>query len=325
MPEKYIQHITKNIAINPALVQGEVFILRYNNLMEMLTRSAGEKEFPIKIPVCGWILFIVILAVGWKVIWLAVGAFPFNSDEAITGLMARHILQGERPVFFYGQAYMGSLDAFLAAGLFSLLGDTVLSIRVLQILLYTCTIISTAWLGWKLTHSWETGLMAAELMAIPAVNVTLYTTVSLGGYGEALVLSNCAFLCAIQLQTRQVGGQARAVSDILLFGLLGFITGLGFWVFGLSLVATIPASIFGVIALWKRLKKEKWVFPVALLAFATLFFLGSSPWLLVCLQAGLGTPIRELFGSAFSVEKGNWLTRTGNHLFYYIFLGLPAI
>jgi hypothetical protein len=36
---------------------------------------------------------------------------PFNSDEAIVGLMARHMLQGERPLFFYGQAYLGSLDA----------------------------------------------------------------------------------------------------------------------------------------------------------------------------------------------------------------------
>jgi hypothetical protein len=36
---------------------------------------------------------------------------PLNSDEAVVGLMARHILDGKRPVFYYGQAYMGSLDA----------------------------------------------------------------------------------------------------------------------------------------------------------------------------------------------------------------------
>ena len=40
---------------------------------------------------------------------------PFNADEAIVALMARHINQGNIPVFFYGQAYMGSLDAMLVS------------------------------------------------------------------------------------------------------------------------------------------------------------------------------------------------------------------
>ena len=50
--------------------------------------------------------------------------------------MARHILQGERPVFFYGQAYMGSLDAWLIAVGFRLLGDSVLTIRIVESILY---------------------------------------------------------------------------------------------------------------------------------------------------------------------------------------------
>jgi hypothetical protein len=52
-------------------------------------------------------------------------AVPFNADEAIVALMARHILQGERPIFFYGQAYMGSLDAYLVALGFLLFGQQI--------------------------------------------------------------------------------------------------------------------------------------------------------------------------------------------------------
>jgi hypothetical protein len=58
---------------------------------------------------------IVILSAVYKLVLLAFGAVPFNGDEAIVALMARHILQGERPVFFYGQAYLGATDAWLAA------------------------------------------------------------------------------------------------------------------------------------------------------------------------------------------------------------------
>ena len=42
-----------------------------------------------------------------------------DGDEALVGIQAQHILQGARPVYFYGQAYMGSLEAYLAAGVFA--------------------------------------------------------------------------------------------------------------------------------------------------------------------------------------------------------------
>src|SRR2546427_10092582 len=53
---------------------------------------------------------------------LAVIASPLgelDGDEAVVGLMARHIaFLGERPVFYWGQPYLGSLEAFSAAPLF---------------------------------------------------------------------------------------------------------------------------------------------------------------------------------------------------------------
>lgn len=53
---------------------------------------------------------------------LLVGSdFVIDSDEAIVGLMARHIRAGMGiPIFYYGQPYMGSLEALLAAGSFLL-------------------------------------------------------------------------------------------------------------------------------------------------------------------------------------------------------------
>jgi 4-amino-4-deoxy-L-arabinose transferase-like glycosyltransferase len=290
--------------------------------MEDRIQKAGKIRSRIDIPVWEWLVIIALVGIIWKAIWLWAGAFPFNSDEAITGLMARHILQGECPVFFYGQAYMGSLDAFLTAGLFFLFGDSVLTIRVLQIILYTCTIITTAWLGRKLTGGWETGLLAAGLMAVPVVNVTLYTTATLGGYGEALVLSNGAFLCAMELILTT--GKPNAKKDFLLFGLLGLITGLGFWVLGLTLISTIPAVIFSGLAIWKHRETIPGGWITAAVILLVTFILGSLPWWYATLQAGFFNQIRELFGSAVSIEKENWFIRSGNHLLYFVFLGLPA-
>ena len=290
--------------------------------MENRNRNIGDIKLPAGIPVWGWLSIILLIAVVWKSIWLSVGAFPFNSDEAITGLMARHILQGERPIFFYGQSYMGSLDAFLTAGLFTILVESVLTIRVLQVFLYTCTIISTAWLGRKLTGDWGTGLLAALLLAVPVVNTTLYTTVTLGGYGEALLFSNIAFLCATHLLSLSEKSITRR--DLLVLGVLGFVTGLGFWVLGLTLVSTVPAVLFSLLALWKRRKTIPGGWGIALMTLVAAFILGSLPWWLASIQAGLFNQIKELFGSAISVESDNWLIRSGKHLFYFVFLGLPA-
>src|SRR5690348_2660766 len=54
-----------------------------------------------------------IIAVAAIVRWqLTIRAYMLpNSDQAIVGLMAHHILAGERPVFYWGQAYNGTLEA----------------------------------------------------------------------------------------------------------------------------------------------------------------------------------------------------------------------
>ncbi len=96
---------------------------------------------------------ILLVAAGYKAWIVAQGLVPFNADEAIVGLMAGHILQGETPLFFYGQAYMGSLDAYLVAAAFAVFGRSVATIRLVQGGLYLLTIITTVWLGKRLWGS----------------------------------------------------------------------------------------------------------------------------------------------------------------------------
>src|SRR6185503_18233643 len=47
----------------------------------------------------------------------------FDSDQAIVGLMAKHLAEGRAfPVFLYGQTYMLGVEAWLAAPLFAIFG-----------------------------------------------------------------------------------------------------------------------------------------------------------------------------------------------------------
>src|SRR4051794_13218038 len=58
------------------------------------------------------------------------GAVLIESDEAIVGLMARHMLAGHFPIWFYGQSYLGSLEAATTAALFPLFGSTPLVLKL---------------------------------------------------------------------------------------------------------------------------------------------------------------------------------------------------
>src|SRR5439155_5825599 len=82
---------------------------------------------------------------GWREVWLLAVllsvAVPrayvlvksrstlLDADEAVLGLMARHILHGHFPIFFYGQNYLGSIEAFWTAVLFALFGATPLVLK----------------------------------------------------------------------------------------------------------------------------------------------------------------------------------------------------
>ncbi len=135
----------------------------------------------------------LVAATALRIWLLATGSVTFNADEAVVALMARHILRGETPAFFYGQSYMGSLDAYLVAGGFALLGESVTTVRVVQSLLFALIMVVTYALALRLADPIGASA-AAWLMAVPPVVVSLYTTATLGGYNEVLLLGTLCLL-----------------------------------------------------------------------------------------------------------------------------------
>lgn len=273
---------------------------------------------------------ILLMAAGWKAFLLRMEAIPFNADEAIVALMARHILSGERPLFFYGQAYMGSLDAFLVAAGFLVFGQQVWVIRLVQALLYLGTIITTIFIGKDALGSLKTGLLAGALLAIPTVNVTLYTTASLGGYGEALLIGNLVLLTGYRLlrslrREEQTEGLRWKWSHPGVWLGWGFLVGLGLWANGLTLIYSIPVAAALGVALFRRRGRVGAGSLAPVMGVALLGFLaGSAPWWLYAAQNGAGALLSELAGSAVAVEPGSWLQRSFRHLLSLIVLGGTA-
>jgi len=245
-------------------------------------------------------LWIPVVIAALLKIWLLLTAnIPFNADEAIVALMARHINQRELPTFFYGQAYMGSFDAILVALGFRMFGEQVLVIRIIQSLLYLGSVYTTALLGQRLFNSRKAALVAGLLTAVPPVNITLYSTVSLGGYGEMLLVGNLLLLSGLWI-IRRAQGEGFEPGKIFFLSLFtwGAGTGFGFWVLGLSLVYAIPVVL---VLFWVVCKSAKprllWQASILILAGA---ILGSTPWWTFAIREGSAALISELTGSAIA-------------------------
>jgi hypothetical protein len=288
----------------------------------------------MKIIPWGWILGLVgavIVGAVLKIGLLLAGVVPFNADEAIVALMARHILEGDRPVFFYGQWYMGSLDAYLISGIFKMIGFQVWGVRLIQIILYSLTIITTAALGKQLTGKWKVGVLAAWFLAIPNVSTTLYTTASLGGYVEMLLIGNSILLSTIWI-VRDSPTYKRKLFFIPWFG-LGFLIGFGLWVFGLTLVYSLPALIYLIWYSTRRapntrlqklfatgtnpftLKSKQFVYQSRIWGSVIIGgVFGAYPWWASAQNTGISSLMRELSGSAIAgVESLNPLVQILQH------------
>ncbi len=256
-----------------------------------------------------WWLPVVLVALVLRVVVLASNSVSFHSDEAIVGLMARHINHGlPIPVFFYGQPYMGSLDPLLVSLAFRFSGETVFGIRLVQSILYLATVGTTLALAYRLFRDRVLAGIAGLLVAVPPVVMTLYTTISLGGYGETLLIGNLLLVTGYDLRTSHWQSRWRWLA-------LGALAGLGWWTNNLIVAYALPVGII-LIAAWRRL-------PWKLVALAVAaFIVCSGPWWIYNLSHDWES-VRFLLGG-FSSPSGS-LIGSNEKLFGLLLLGLPAI
>jgi len=227
--------------------------------MFMTADNITEQRFP-------WNILVIIVGVALvgRVALLVADVVTFHSDEAVIGLMARHILQGARPTFFYGQAYMGSLDAFLVAGGFSIFGESVLTIRIVQSVLYLLVVATGFAAAWRLSGRVFIASIAALALAIPPTVVTLYTTATLGGYNEVMLFGNVLILLGYEVTHGHEQSRWR-------WALLGAVAGLGWWTNGLIIAYLLPVGLLGL----RRAAQRQIPYYVLGAAFFIAF---SSPW-----------------------------------------------
>jgi hypothetical protein len=83
------------------------------------------------------LLLIAALVVIVRAPFLLHGDRFFDADEAVEGLMASHVLQGEHPAFLWGQRYKGVPEVYLAAAVFAATGPGVVALKSVTLTFFT--------------------------------------------------------------------------------------------------------------------------------------------------------------------------------------------
>ncbi len=88
-----------------------------------------------------------VLVIARSAVFLLWEQSSFDSDQAIFGLMAKHIVEGRAlPMFIYGQDYMLGVEAWLAAPLFALFGPSATLLKLPVVLVNVASAVLLVWL-----------------------------------------------------------------------------------------------------------------------------------------------------------------------------------
>ncbi len=249
-----------------------------------------------------WSIVALILALAalGRLVLAAHGWPDFDSDESIVGLMTDDILRhGAHPVFFYGQNYMGALQAYLAVPFFLLLGATpfaLLATATTETILFFLVL----YLFTREVFSREVALVTLLLVAAGPFSA-LGAELHVGAGEHDTLLLGALILWLVSLRLRGHGG-LRA--QLALDAGVGLAIGAALWCDFLILPFALAAALALMLrAVWRLYASRERTLRMRLGAqagvAAAFFLIGLAPLLLANIASG-GATFREVFGTANS-------------------------
>lgn len=193
-------------------------------------------------------------------------------DTAVVGLMARHMAAlKELPVFFYGQAYMGSLEPMASAAWVHVLGSSGFAVNLGPVL-FAAAALFCLW-RWARDAAGPWGGLAALVAGLFGPPVYFqFQMAPRGGYMVALFVDALAILAAARMAAR-----LRAGKDVRLgrYVGLGVLAGIGMW----SNLIVVSALAAAALLLAHGMRWKLWRHVAGIGAGLAGFVLGFAPWL----------------------------------------------
>ena len=154
---------------------------------------------------------------------------PFDSDEAVEGLMARHVLDGELPAFLWGQAFKGVPEVYASASLFAVFGSSVTALKSVTLALFAVYVALNFALLDRIASRWVAVCASLLLIASPPALVFW----SLDASAEYVLIMLLGTLLLLLCLHKHVNAAF----------FVGLVTGAGLWVHQLFVIYLVPLAI----------------------------------------------------------------------------------
>ena len=217
------------------------------------------------------LVLLLALAVGLflRLHFLFMTDWGIEADEAIVGLMAKHIIEGKPwPVFYYGQYYMGSPEAIVTAFVFWLFGQSNVNLKLVPLIVSLVQILLVYSLAKRFLG--RTGArIAAWLTAVGPSVLIVWSTKPRGGFIELVAIGTYCLLLAVDLlESKRIHYKK--------LGLLGLLLGFGWWINNQILFYIAAIGISFVVSFIKRY--GFWLSAKQCLWTLVCFFIGGAPF-----------------------------------------------
>lgn len=208
-----------------------------------------------------WLCLLVALIIR---VWLAVRTHGIlDGDEALLGIQAEHILQGARPIYFYGIPYFGSLEAYVAALLFAIFGPSVAALRAETTAFSLLLVCATWWLASLLAKAAHLPsyarkcftIVAALVAALPPLYDGIVELRTGGGWIESFVLMLLLLISVYRLTSRWHEKASNRELALRWAG-IGFIVGFAMWIYPLVSVSILAAALWIIIDRFAEIIKQ---------------------------------------------------------------------
>lgn len=221
--------------------------LGQQRLDEQISASRQKRKYLGLSPEVLGVLIAIALATAIRVALIALGWQTTNSDEGTMGLMALHIAyHGELPIFFYGQIYMGALEAYIGAALFHIFGPSLFSLRLGLVFLFDLFLLAM-YLLTRLLYTEKLALATIFLLCFGSIETFTRQLKVVGGALETLLFGSLTLLLAFWLviSYSRDDSTIKQKRRIVAYGGLGCVIGLGLW----SHILVLPFVVMALLLL----------------------------------------------------------------------------
>lgn len=199
---------------------------------------------------------IIAFALGLRLLLVLLHWPPTNSDEGIMVIIANDIAyHGKFPLMFYGQDYMGVIEAYLGALFYHLTGGPSITALRLGVILLMGLFFVIIYRLTSFIYSQKMALVTLAFLSVSTVSYVGRLVLATGGSAETLLFGSLSFLIATHLAhsyKRKVAIRTR-LSRLLGYLLFGIIVGLGIWSDMIGLPLYIMSTLLLLIFCWREI------------------------------------------------------------------------